>query len=112
MLYLALLFKLGKPSTRFGYADDVALLAVSLSLETNSQLLSAALQEALDWGLAKGVTFKPAKSELLHFSRQRANQDLLTTPIVSAGLFTVSEDTKRLYLRWLSILFDKQLTFK
>jgi hypothetical protein len=48
MLYLAPLFKLGKPSTRFGYADNVALLAVSLSLETNSQLLSAALQEALD----------------------------------------------------------------
>jgi hypothetical protein len=48
MLYLALLFKLGKPSNRFGYADDVALLAVSFSLETNSQLLSTALQEALD----------------------------------------------------------------
>jgi hypothetical protein len=31
---------------------------------------------------------------------------------VSAGLFTVSEDTKRLYLRWLGILFDKQLSFK
>jgi hypothetical protein len=53
MLYLARHFKLGKPSTRFGYADDVALLAVSPSLETNSQLLSAALQEALDWGLAR-----------------------------------------------------------
>jgi hypothetical protein len=36
MLYLAPLFKLGKPSNRFSYADDVALLAVSLSLETNS----------------------------------------------------------------------------
>jgi hypothetical protein len=48
MLYLALLFKLGKPSNRFGYTNDVALLAVSLSFETNSQLLSTALQEALD----------------------------------------------------------------
>jgi hypothetical protein len=73
MLYLAPLFKLGKPSTRFGYADDVALLAVSPSFKTNSQLLSAALQEALDWGLAEGVTFELAKSELLYFSRQRAN---------------------------------------
>jgi hypothetical protein len=31
---------------------------------------------------------------------------------VSAGLFTVSKDTKQLYLHWLDILFDKQLTFK
>jgi hypothetical protein len=36
MLYLALLFKLGKLSTRFGYVDDVALLAVSFSFEINS----------------------------------------------------------------------------
>jgi hypothetical protein len=36
MLYLALLFKLSKPSNRFGYIDDVALLAVSFSFETNS----------------------------------------------------------------------------
>jgi hypothetical protein len=48
MLYLALLFKLGKSSTRLGYTDDIALLAVSPSLKANSQLLSAALQEALD----------------------------------------------------------------
>jgi hypothetical protein len=48
MLYLPPLFKLGKSSTRFDYADDAALLAVSPFLKTNSQILSAALQEALD----------------------------------------------------------------
>lgn len=32
MLYLAPLFRLGSPNTRFGYADDAAILAISLSL--------------------------------------------------------------------------------
>lgn len=112
MLYLAPLFKLGSPSTRFGYADDIALLAISPSLKTNSQVLSATLQEAIDWGTAEGVTFEPAKSELLHFSRQRADQNPTSTPSVSAGAITVSENTKRPYLRWLGVLFDKRLTFK
>ena len=112
MLYLAPLFKLGQPSTRFGYADDVALLAVSPFLETNSQTLSTTLQEALDWGSAEGITFEPAKSELMHFSRHRLNQDPSTTPTISAGLISVSEDRDRPYLRWLGVLFDKRLTFK
>jgi hypothetical protein len=114
MLYLAPLFRLGIPSNRFGYADDVALLATSLSLETNSQALSALLQQALDWGTVEGITFEPAKSELLHFSRRPSDQDPTTTPPqqVSAGPITVSEDPLRPYLRWLRVLFDKKLTFK
>jgi len=112
MLYLAPLFKLGSLRARFGYANDVALLAISPSLEENSQTLSVALQEALDWGTTEGVTFEPAKSELMHFSRRIADQDPTATPPVSAGPITVSESTKRPYLRWLGVLFDKKLTFK
>jgi hypothetical protein len=48
MLYLAPLFHIGIPRARFGYADDVALLATSPSLDTNSKSLSDSLQEALD----------------------------------------------------------------
>ena len=40
-------------------------------------MLSATLQEALDWGTAEGITFEPAKSELLHFSRRRPDQNPL-----------------------------------
>src|SRR6201990_1382695 len=112
MLYLAPLFKLGKPSARFGYADDVALLATSPSLEANSQMLSSALHEALEWGAAEGVTFEPAKSELLHFSRKGADQNPSATPSISAGPIIVSEGVERPYLRWLGVLFDKRLTFK
>jgi hypothetical protein len=112
MLYLAPLFHMGIPKARFGYADDVGLLAISSSLDTNSKRLSDSLQEALNWGSTEGITFDPEKSELIHFSRRRADQDPNTTPSVSAGPIQVSESHERSYLRWLGILFDKKLTFK
>jgi hypothetical protein len=43
MLYIAPLFWLGSPYTRFGYADDVALLRTSTDLESNCNLLTADL---------------------------------------------------------------------
>ena len=112
MLYLAPLFHIGTPKARFGYADDVALLATSPSLDTNSKTLSDSLQEALNWGSLEGITFDPGKSELMHFSRRRADQDPTITPSVAAGPIQVSEGSTRPYLRWLGILFDKKLTFK
>jgi hypothetical protein len=67
MLYLPPLFRLGRPEARFGYADDVAILAISSSLETNYRSLSESLQEALNWGSAEGITFALDKYELIHF---------------------------------------------
>jgi hypothetical protein len=112
MLYIAPLFQLGSPKRRFGYADDGAFLAISPTLKDNCQSLSSTLQEALDWGLAEGVTFAPDKYELLHFSRRKADQDPSRTPSISAGPVTISENINRPYLRWLGILFDKKLSFK
>ncbi|EED14280.1 ankyrin repeat and socs box protein, putative [Talaromyces stipitatus ATCC 10500] len=112
MLYIAPLFRLGNPRNRFGYADDAANLAISTSLATNCVALSNLLQEALNWGAAEGITFAPDKYELLHFSRYKADQDPTRTPSVKDGSIIISENTKRLYLRWLGILFDKKLTFK
>jgi len=112
MLYLAPLFYLGILRNRFGYADDVALLATSPSIVTNSTALSESLQEALDWGATEGITFDPDKSELLYFSRRRPDQDPTTTPSVVTSSILVTEGTARPYLRWLGILFDKKLSFK
>jgi ribonuclease HI len=112
MLYIAPFFRLGNPNTRFGYADDAALLAISPSLTDNCQILSNSLQEALDWGRAEGITFAPDKYELLHFSRRRTDQAPTLTPSVTAGSVTVSESSTRPYLRWLGVLYDKKLTFK
>ncbi|KAI9034741.1 reverse transcriptase, partial [Aspergillus affinis] len=112
MLYLVPLFWMGRLKARFGYADDGAFLATSLSLEANAQNLSVSLQEALDWGLAQGITFAPDKYELIHFSRRISDRDPSHTPPVITGSVTVSENRARPYLRWLGILFDKKLSFK
>jgi hypothetical protein len=112
MLYIALLFWMGTPRTRFRYIDDVAILAVSPNLNINSQILSRLLQEAISWGIAKGITFAPDKYELIHFSQLRIDEDLVITPLVLAGLIIVSELTNCPYLCWLGILFDKKLRFK
>ncbi|EED11708.1 reverse transcriptase, putative [Talaromyces stipitatus ATCC 10500] len=111
MLYIAPLFHMGNPRTRFGHADDGATLAISLSLLTNYQTLSESLQDAIEWGTAEGITFAPNKYELMHFSWHRADQDPATTPSVSMGSVIVTEATDRPYLRWLGILFDKKLSF-
>ena len=50
MLYIAPLFWLGVPARRFGYVDDIALLAISKSLQDNCNSLQADAQEALQWG--------------------------------------------------------------
>ena len=100
---------MGSPKARFGYADDVGLLVISPSLDTNSRSLSDLSQEALNWGSTEGITFDPAKSELMHFSRRRADKNPTTTPSVAAGPIQVSEGSTRLYLRWLGVL---KLTFK
>ena len=50
ILYIALLFWLGMPVYRFGYIDNIALFAISKSLQDNCNSLQADAQEALQWG--------------------------------------------------------------
>lgn len=110
MLYIAPLLAMGSPKRRFGYADDVALVHISPSLEENSQALSNSIAEALEWGHAEGITFDASKSELIHFSRR--SRDKAISPSVMAGPLTISENPSKPYLRWLGVLFDRKLTFK
>jgi len=112
MLYIAPLFnELGLEKTRFGYADDVALLEVSPSLPTNIERLTASLQQALLWGEEEGISFDPEKSELIHFTRKR-NEDSRNQPVISLNPdFQVGLGDKP-YLKWLGVLFDQKLTFK
>ena len=113
MLYIAPLLALGDQRARYGYADDVGLLACSPSLASNADILSEHLQTALDWAASEGVAFDSAKSELMHFSRKREDSTAqLTSPPVMAGDLVVEENRTRKYLRWLGVLFDRKLTFK
>ena len=98
-LYIAPLFWMGRRNAKYGYADDVGLLATSPSLQANCNILTKHLQEALEWGHSEGITFDPAKSELIHFSRRRDDFDPTETPTITSTAFSVSEDSKRPYLR-------------
>ena len=109
MLYIAPMLWLGNPVRRFGYADDIALVAISTDFQSNCNQLQSDLQEALSWGDSVGITFDPAKSELLHFSRGR-EADNRPLPGVNAGTYSVSE--KPGPLRWLGVHFDRKLSFK
>jgi ribonuclease HI len=109
MLYIAPILHLGNPKRRFGYADDIALVAISTDFQSNCDQLQTNLREALSWGNSEGITFDPAKSELLHFTRGREG-DNGPLPGVNAGTYSISE--KPGPLRWLGVVFDRKLTFK
>ena len=109
MLYIAPMLWLGNPLRRFAYADDIALVAISTSLQANCNQLQADLQEALSWGDSVGITFDPKKSELLHFFRTREDTNT-ALPGVNAGTHSISEQPGP--LRWLGVYFDRKLSFK
>ncbi|APA09338.1 hypothetical protein sscle_05g041080 [Sclerotinia sclerotiorum 1980 UF-70] len=104
---------MGEDTVKFGYADDVAILAASKSLTDNVKRITSRVDEILKWGTSEGITFEPGKSELIHFSKHKIDQDPNTTPTVNIGNLIIKElNNGRPYLRWLGILFDKKLSFK
>lgn len=109
MLYISPLFWLTSPRTRFGYADDIALLAISTDLAHNCTKLQTDLEQILNWGHGEGITFDPSKSELLHFTR-RTKLDYRSLPGVTAGTHIVQSATDP--VRWLGVYFDRKLSFR
>lgn len=112
MLYISPLFKTGQISRNFGYADDMAILAISNSLNENCISLSKTVKKVLEWGQIEGICFDSGKTELQHFSRRRLDKNPTNTPSVTWGNELVSENSLRPYTRWLGIYFDKSLSFK
>lgn len=110
MLYISPLFKIDGMRKSFGYADDVAILETSPSLEENSARIGTTINRALDWGKSEGVTFDPSKSELIHFSRKRKDKN--NNPPVLTNEFPITANLKQPYVKWLGIHFDRKLTFK
>lgn len=91
MLYIEPLFRLGtcqpgRKRSRFGYADDVAILACSRSLEENCTLLATEWKESLEWGASEGITFDLDKSELIHFTKRRQDGNPTVSVILPDGL--------------------------
>lgn len=109
MLYIAPLFGFGSTQSRFGYADDIGLLAISNDLQSNCNKLQTDMQEALDWGATEGITFDPKKSELIHFTRSRKDPPPATSPQIITGTNHIKESTTP--LRWLGVYYDRKLRF-
>ncbi|KAK2730372.1 reverse transcriptase, partial [Colletotrichum kahawae] len=93
---------------RFGYADDIGLLATSPSPEENATALSQEVTQILNWGIDNKVAFDLAKCEAVHFSRKHKQRNDL--PDIQAKGLTIKASTKP--VRWLGVWFDKKLTFR
>ena len=108
-LFMQPLFALGireRKRARFGYADDISLLAASDSLESNCQTL-------IEWARLEGLTFDAKKSELIHFTRRRGDENPDMRMRLGPGEeHTIQPTQKDKPLRWLGVLLDRKLTFK
>lgn len=68
-LYLTELF-LQDTKRRYGYADDMELYRVSLSLAENVGRLVEDIRGIRQWGDKNKVAFAPDKLEIVHITRQ------------------------------------------
>ncbi|RFU78527.1 reverse transcriptase [Trichoderma arundinaceum] len=71
MLYFSPILKLNDPERRFGYADDVAIVAFGDNTVETTRILQYDLDDTLGWGNDNAITFDPEKAELIHFYRTR-----------------------------------------
>ena len=117
LLYIEPLLKTIGPiptRNRYSYADDLALLAISLSLERNVRLLEEELGLINQQAAKEGLSLDPKKTELLHFSRKRHTRnpalraqlglDLAVTEVKGCPIGT--------FFRWLGLYLDRRLSFK
>lgn len=95
MLYICPLFKLDLKPNRFGYADDIAILAINKTLDDNCSSLQSSLEKVLSWGDKEGINFDPGKSELQHLSRHRRDKNPSDTPFIKYRNISVSENLAR-----------------
>ena len=116
MLFMQPLFTLGsrdRKRARFGYADDISLLAASDSLESNCETLQEDSREIVEWARLEGLTFDAKKSELVHFTRRRGDDNPnMRIRLGPEEEHTVQPTAKDKPLRWLGVLLDRKLTFK
>lgn len=115
MLYIAPLHRLPLRSKIFGYADDVALLATGRLLRDCTQDLGTDVREAIAWGRENGISFDPAKTELIHLTKRPTsiNPDLtLACPDAASPAWTVQATPTNGAIRWLGVWFDRRLSFQ
>jgi len=114
MLYLAEL--LAQDTTLcFGYADDICLYRATRSLNNNVQLLASDVWDILAWGAENKIFFAPEKLEMMHLTKGSSGyapwcvvNDELTLDLIT----TAPKNGEQPTLRWLSVWFNRKLTFQ
>lgn len=103
LLYVEPLLKLTR--YRFGYADDVCLLAHGKTLDQVQQRLQQSLELSLQWGVENGITFEASKTELQYFHRKRRYVE----PSIDLANHSIAAND---CTKWLGVFFDRKLQFK
>ncbi|KAM3454106.1 hypothetical protein NHJ6243_008968 [Beauveria neobassiana] len=99
-------FLLDRLASRYGYADDTAMLFIGDSLEDTSRQANEAIAAMESWGRGEAIHFDPEKIEIMHFSRRNADHGV--SPVIYHG---DKEIRAVISMRWLGIWLDKKLTF-
>ncbi|RGP75365.1 zinc knuckle [Fusarium longipes] len=95
----------------FAYVDDTYLIAVSDSYEDNCKALEMVHQDIMAWSSANGITFSPAKYNLMHFV---CPNDTCETPTQIPDIDGLKGNPKCLKdnLKVLGVIIDNKLTWK
>jgi hypothetical protein len=114
MLFIQPLFFLGsrgRKRARLGYADDIALLSASDSLEENNRVLSQDFREITSWAQHEGLTFDIKKTELIHFSRKKSDENPAARLQLNEREHIIEPVEAGQAIRWLGAWFDRKLSF-
>ncbi|OAA34233.1 reverse transcriptase [Beauveria brongniartii RCEF 3172] len=106
VLITAAIYFLPGAAQRYGYADDTAMLFIGDSLEDTARQANEAIAAMESWGRGEAIHFDPKKTEVMHFSRRRADHS--QSPIIHHGDKEIRAPTS---MQWLGIWLDKKLTF-
>ncbi|KAM3450573.1 hypothetical protein NHJ6243_009776 [Beauveria neobassiana] len=106
ILITAAIYFLSGAAQRYGYADDTAMLFIGDSLEGTSRQANEAIAAMESWGGGEAIHFDPEKTEIMHFSRRKADHN--QSPVIYHGDKEIRAASS---MRWLGIWLDKNLTF-
>ena len=88
-----------------GFADDGGLVITGRNLNVMMSRIQKAVDKALEWGEASGLTFSPAKTVSVIFTRK--TKFTLPNPLTMNGREIPFSDE----VKYLGIIFDKRLSW-
>ena len=91
------------------YMDDIAILVVGKELDTNCEVLQRIARKLIQWGQGNRVEFDQAKTELIHFYKDRIVDTSISTSVQISDTITIEPKEE---VRWLGIWFNRKLSFK